>query len=305
MSLLGEGWLSEEERNIVIGQIERVNVVENYLSLFKDDANVMSNMVLYMSETDFVANVLVSKRRFRTLMRNYKTVSETTLFSNFFNPLATEVQFIPGKNLIFIPLPVMHRFVNVFPLEDLQNYEIFSQLGYQLGQALFRPVEPKKLKSLMTYNGSAENEILTEFEDYLWRTAPIRKFDDGKLFLDVGSLNISMESRFADDGSLRLTMETYKKILFDDLPFLNVGDAVAKTYFLSVAQQFCAENIPTHEKAIDLYTKKDLPNSLRVNSMIMNSEAFKDTFQCPRGSTMNPALKLKQFPFIEDTFFGG
>lgn len=296
-------WMTPEEKGDVILEIDRVEIVDNYPLILKQDANVVSNMVLYMSQQDFVANVLVLKRRTRTLYRNYRNLPNPTLFANLFNPLATEVQFIPGKNVVFIPLPVVNLFVDKVDVSDLQKYEVYSRLGYMIGQALMRPVELRKLKKLM--KTSVENEDLKNFEDYLLTESPIRSFKGVDLELDLGSTNISMNSRFADDGSLRLTLDTYRKFAFEDVPLLTVEGSIAKTYFLSVAQQFCeaGQEQPVHDMAIGLYTKKDLPSYLRVNSMMMNSVAFKDTFSCPVGSVMNPVLKNQQFPFIDESNF--
>lgn len=294
--------MSAEEKGDVILKIDKLDVVDNYPAILKQDANVVSNMVLYMSQQDFVANVLVLKRRTRTLYWNYRSLANPTLFANLFNPLATEVQFISGKNLVFVPLPLVNAFVDKVDLSDLQKYETFSRLGYMIGRALMRPVELRRLKELLL--SGVENENVKNFEDFLLTESPIRSFKGAQLELDLGCTNISMNSRFADDGSLRLTWDTYKKFSFEDLPFLAVEGSIPKTFFLNVAQQFCeATPQAKHDIAIGLYTSQDLPQYLRVNSMLMNSVQFKDTFACPVGSVMNPVLKNQQFPYIDESNF--
>lgn len=296
--------MNAEQKGDVILEIDRVDIVNNYLQLLKQDANVVSNMVLYMSQQDFVANVLALKRRTRSLYRNLKSLTPTTLFSNLYKPVSTAIESIPGQSTIFIPLPLVNAVVNNGDLQDLQKYEVYSKVGFMIGQALLRRFEPRKLKGLM--KSTEENEDLKSFEDFLLTESPIRSFKGAKLELDLGSTNLSMNSRFSDDSSLRLTLSAYRKFNLSDLSFLTADEAIAKTYFLAVTQQFC-ETSPraVHELAIDLYTKKDLPNHLRVNSMMMNSVAFKDTFVCPVGSVMNPVMKNQQFPFIDESIFEG
>lgn len=294
--------MTAEQKGDVILEVDRVDIVYNYLLLLKQDANVVSNMVLYMSQQDFVANVLALKRRTRSLYRNLKSLTPTTLFSNLYNPVSTVIEYFPGQSTIFIPLPLVNVLVNNGDLQDLQKYEVYSKLGFMIGQALLRRVELRKLKALM--KNAEENEDVKNFEDFLLTESPIRSFKGVELELDLGSTNLSMNSRFADDASLRLTLSAYKKFQVSDLPFLTVDQAVEKTYFLAVAQQFCeASPQAVHDLAIDLYTKGDLPNHLRVNSMMMNSVAFKDTFACPVGSVMNPVMKNQQFPVIDESNF--
>lgn len=293
-------WMTSEEKGDVISQIDRLDIIDNYPALLKQDSSVISNMVLYISQEDFVSNVLVLKRRTRSLYRNLNNLTNATLFSNLFDPLSNEVQFVSGMNLLFVPLPIVNLFVENIDLADKQKYELFSGLGFKIGQALMRPLELNKLKRILT--SVEENEDFKTFEDYLLTESPILKFEGGDLVLDRGSTNTSMNGRFLDDASLRLAMDTWKLNSFEDQPILPFTDeSILKTYFLIVAQQLCiAPQQSVHEVAIRLYTKRDLPNHFRVNSMMMNSVAFKDTFSCPLGSVMNPVLKNKQFPFIDE-----
>lgn len=280
--------------------VDRLDIVDDYASILEQDVMKISNLVLDMTVQDFVSNVLLAKRRNRGLFRNFKNLPQTTVFSHLFKPLSTEVQFIPGKHLVFIPLPLVNMFVDRVTLNDLQKYEVFSRLGYLIGRSLMRPLQLKQLKKQLN---SEDNEVLKNFEDYLLTESPIRKFKGANLDLDLGSTNISINSRFADDGSLRLTWETYQKLTLHDLPMVNTDGSIAKSYFLGVAQQFCEAPKLTHELAIAMYTQTDLPNNLRVNSMMMNSNLFKDTFACPVGSVMNPVVKNHQFPFIDEDNF--
>lgn len=270
-------------------EIDKWDIVDNYPLLLKQDNNVVSNMVLYMDDKDFVSNVLKLTRRTRTIFRNFLNLSNATLYSHLFNPLATEVQFIRGS--VFIPLPLVNSFVTDTDVNDLQKIEVFSKLGFLIGQAL-------KWRTLLDI--PVDSNVVRHFDDYLLTESPIRYFKNGDLDLAFGSTNMSMKSRLADDSSLRLTYDTYQKFTFDDVAFLNTDNFLSKSYFLGVAQKFCKLPESAHELAIAMYSTPKLPNHFRVNNMMMNSVAFKDTFACPIGSVMNPVLKNQQFPFLED-----
>ena len=295
--------MTSEERTRVIEELDRVKIVDNYPAILKDDTNVKNNMVLYISDTDFVSNVLVLRRHFRTMYRNFKRLSNATLFSNLFNPLASEVQFIPGDSLIFIPLPVVHNHLITSSMEP-QNFETFASLGFLIGQALLRPLRLPQLKNLLT---NQDNEDIRAFEDFLYVDAPIISYNGTGLHLR-GATNLSIHSRIEDEASLRLSWDSYLKYMTgrQDLPYSQEDKTIQKTFFLTVAQQFCLPmQRKKHEMAVDLITQEYLPNHLRVNSMMMNSVKFTETFSCAVGSVMNPVLKNQQFPFIDENVFGG
>lgn len=298
----GVHWLNADQKGDVILEIDRVNIVGNYPELLGKESNVMSNMVLYMSETDFVANVLVLQRRTRTIYRNFKDLSNATIFSNLFNPLSTEVQFIEGKNTIFVPLPLVNQFANgKVHLGTQQKYEIYSKLGFLISRTLLPRFAPKKLRSMIKIE---DNELFSFYEEFGLAEPPILGHKSIGLELDKGAMVSSTAGRFADDASVRLALVTYDRFsLFNnDRPLFTLKDAIPMTYYLSVAQQFCsASNEGVHQMAIDSYTKNNLPNHLRDNNMMMNSAAFAKTFDCALGSTMNSPIKSQQFPFIDSS----
>lgn len=98
------------------------------------------------------------------------------------------------------------------------------------------------------------------------------------MFQDIKS---SQHFRFIDDTTLQATFNAYDQFLspFDKLmPWTD--DSISKIFFLLTSQQFCRAKKSTVEVAINLIRSENLPNYFRVNSMMMNSESFRNAYEC-------------------------
>lgn len=122
-----------------------------------------------------------------------------------------------------------------------------------------------------------------------------------KINLDNEGILSTLDSRFSDDSALRLSYETYLKLESNDEEFLWMNYSISKLFYLSVAQQFCSSELKSGLAGIDFYENENLLNYFRVNSIVMNSVHFSKTFDCGLGSSMNPEVKVDQFPFIEQS----
>lgn len=117
-----------------------------------------------------------------------------------------------------------------------------------------------------------------------------------------------MDTRFADDAAIRIVHETYEQfqpsILTADKQLLWLNYTISKLFYLSAAQQFCeplSTSCAAAKMAIQMINDELLlPSYFRINSMAMNSKNFAETYDCPDGSSMNPAFKVDQFPYIAD-----
>lgn len=126
--------------------------------------------------------------------------------------------------------------------------------------------------------------------------------------MNVQDIYHSVDNRFSDDAALRTVHDTYlhfqPSILTADAQFLWLNFYISKLFFLKMSQQHCYnEASPKSVRArialaIQMYRKDHLPEYFRVNSMVMNSINFAETFDCPTGSSMNPVFKIDQFPYI-------
>lgn len=86
------------------------------------------------------------------------------------------------------------------------------------------------------------------------------------------------------------------------LPFIDDHD-VNKIFFILFGQQFCNAEENREIIAMHMPESNELDNYFRLNSMIMNSNDFSHIFNkdyCGLGTSMNPPLKIAQFPSMDD-----
>lgn len=149
---------------------------------------------------------------------------------------------------------------------------------------------------------ASDNADYKDFVDVKLSDPKITQTENSfKINLDKEGILFTLDSRFSDDSALRLSYETYMKLESSDQQFLWMNYSVPKLFYLSVAQQFCSSEIKPGMAGIDFYENDILSNSLRINSIVMNSVHFSETFDCSVGSSMNPEIKVDQFPFIEQS----
>ncbi|CAG2058468.1 unnamed protein product [Timema podura] len=108
---------------------------------------------------------------------------------------------------------------------------------------------------------------------------------------------LSMNERIADQMALQLALEAYRDTNFglteNVLPWLDMDKK--QLYFLSLAQTFCTKNTIL-DSVISIFEKEHLPSSIRVNTLLSNSNYFSSSFNCAEGTTMNPEYKCEAFP---------
>lgn len=180
--------------------------------------------------------------------------------------------------------------------ESLQNYETYSKLGFMLSREIASFFNPTNIKSTV----ASDNGFYKLFVE-LKLSYPKITENNLKINLDNEGILSSLDSRFSDDSALRLSYETYLKLETNDEQFLWMDYSISKLFYLSVAQQFCSSELKSGIAGINFYENENLLNYLRVNSIIMNSVDFSKTFDCGLGSSMNPEIKVDQFPFIEQS----
>lgn len=182
--------------------------------------------------------------------------------------------------------------------ESLQNYENYSKLGFMLSREIATFFNPTNIKN----TDASENAVYKDFVDLKLSDPKITQMENNlKINLDKEGIILTLNSRFSDDSALRLSYETYSKLESSDEQFLWMNYSIPKLFYLSVAQQFCSSEIKPGMAGIDFYENEILSNSLRVNSIVMNSVHFSKIFDCSVGSSMNPEIKVDQFPFIEQS----
>ncbi|XP_032908930.1 kell blood group glycoprotein isoform X2 [Catharus ustulatus] len=113
------------------------------------------------------------------------------------------------------------------------------------------------------------------------------------------SLNINgtftLLENTADTGGLAVAYQAYKNWLKNhkeekDLP--KIGLSHDQLFYLSFAHAMCGHQDPEKLHS-SLNTDPHSPLPLRVSGPVSNSQDFSKSFQCPRGSPMNPDIKCR------------
>lgn len=217
------------------------------------------------------------------------------LWSILIEPLRTRPVTLVPINTIVLPFSVLNNLVGK-KREALQDYENYSKLGFMLSREISSFFNPTNIENTSAKN----NEDYNSFVSLILSDPQISKMENRlNLKLDSQKMYLTRDSRFSDDSALRLSYETYSKNDFNDQQFLWMNVSIPKLFYLSVAQQFCSSEAKRGVTGIDFYEKEVLPSYFRVNSLVMNSEHFSEIFECAKGSSMNPEIKVDQFPYID------
>lgn len=194
-----------------------------------------------------------------------------------------------------LPFSVLNNLVGK-KRESLQDYENYSKLGFMLSREIASFFNPTNKNNTSAKN----NEDYNNFVSLILSDPQVSKMENRlDLKLDSKKMYLTRDSRFSDDSALRLSYETYSKNDFkNDQQFLWMNYSIPKLFYLSVAQQFCSSEPNRGLTGIDFYEKDVLSDYFRVNSFVMNSEHFSEVFECAKGSSMNPEVKVDQFPYI-------
>ncbi|XP_028518921.1 membrane metallo-endopeptidase-like 1 [Exaiptasia diaphana] len=118
-------------------------------------------------------------------------------------------------------------------------------------------------------------------------------FDKCYIFLSQIHGRQTLDENIADNGGIRIAYEAYcTSLKFDgpdqSLPGINLTQK--QLFFLSFGQLWCKHK-PRASAINSLHTDVHSPAKARVNVVLQNMKEFAETFNCPKGSPMNPEKK--------------
>lgn len=107
--------------------------------------------------------------------------------------------------------------------------------------------------------------------------------------------NLTQGENIADMAALRTAYTAYQnwkheRLRDEKLPGLQFSDE--QLFFLTTAHLWCFKQTDQH-LSIQLRTDYHSPLPYRVNVVMQNIEHFADTWQCKKGSTMNPERRCR------------
>ncbi|XP_012277029.1 neprilysin-4 [Orussus abietinus] len=143
-------------------------------------------------------------------------------------------------------------------------------------------------QTINNYNQRAQC-FIDQFNKY-----PIKELEAINEFTTVNG-KLTLGENIADSAGVAASFDAYKRksktVNELKLPGLEAFDG-DQLFYLAFAHSWCESIRP---EFLSLLSKKDghAPARLRVLGILSHSENFSQAYQCPRGSTMNPAKKCK------------
>ncbi|KAJ6632918.1 hypothetical protein Bhyg_16916, partial [Pseudolycoriella hygida] len=245
-----------------------INFKENFSKLY-GEANIDAN--------DFISNVFALKKVVRRRM--YDTHGRSALlpeviWNHLLWPISTSPIRIPGESVIVLPTSLVAPFNY-----GSQKVEEFATIGFLIAQEMSRLIYDEKTSELFI---ERKENFRSNVEIHLQDPAYSRKPNIFGIQLTEGDVTSSQHSRFIDDMTLRVTYDTYDRYrsLHDDKSLPWTDNSAARTFYLLTSQQFCNAKMSSVEVAINLLENDKLPNYFRINSIMMNSEHFLNSFTC-------------------------
>ncbi|CAC5413370.1 MMEL1 [Mytilus coruscus] len=284
-------WLSDRTKSQVLRKMQSV---EDKLG-FPEEILQDSFLDLYYRHFDmgkyFFENMVES------LTENYKVV-----LLKLTNPPKNEWLFRPGTvnalhNLgttaIEIPLGVMSD-------PFFENYYSpgmnFGGIGFLIGHEYAHGFEVTGMKfdwkGLIRRYWSDKSAL--KFRDKA--DCYVRQYSQyyiPEVDLNVTNGNKTLNENLCDNLGVRAAFYAYKKFKHDrniseKVPGLPFTDD--QLFFINMARVWCSNSSPLFIRKVPLLDHHTLPR-LRVIGPLQNSPEFASTFQCPRGSFMNPINK--------------
>ncbi|XP_052092448.1 neprilysin-3-like [Mytilus californianus] len=233
----------------------------------------------------------------KSLTENYKVI-----LLKLTNPPKNEWLLRPGTvnawhNLgttsIEIPLGIMSD-------PFFENYYIpgmnFGGIGFLIGHEYAHGFDVQGMKfnwkGLVRRNWSDKSALrFGDKVDCYVRQYSQYHIPEADLYITNG--NKTLNENLCDNLGVRAAFYAYKKFKYDR----NIGERVPglpftddQLFFINMARIWCSNSSPLFIRKVPLLDNHTLPR-LRVIGPLQNSPEFASTFQCPRGSFMNPINK--------------
>lgn len=110
---------------------------------------------------------------------------------------------------------------------------------------------------------------------------------DGHLIGNVNG-NLTLGENIADNGGIRLAYSAFQALKDNDKSVEDLSaKELDKLFFVSFAQNWCEKRTDAYSELL-LALDPHSPGNWRVNGPAMNFDKFAETYQCAKGTPMNP-----------------
>ncbi|KAK9498965.1 hypothetical protein O3M35_003496 [Rhynocoris fuscipes] len=285
-------WMDEPTKTVTIEKLYSMNMYIGYPKWY-NDWDLMNTLYANVSlkNDTHLENVL---NLLNELL--YEELSSldyvNTLSSDVFDPLDINAYYDPTSNTITVPYGLLQQPYYDMGLEALNYGAIGTILGHELTHGLDNTGRMyDKFGNYRVWWSNYSSEEYTKREDCYQKMY-------SNFYLEHIDQNVdgakTLGENIADDGGVRDALAAYKSYVKKNgkeakLPgFKNYTHD--QLFFLSFANMWCSEY---SDEALVRTAQDDehSPNFVRVLVVLQNYHEFSETWNCPKGSYMNPEKK--------------
>merc|ERR1711899_164378 len=227
-----------------------------------------------------------SKIREKIDKTDWKRHDQPAIVNAFYSPLENSIQF---------PAGILQ---GIFFNKDRPNYMNYGSIGWVIGHEITHGFDDQGRQ--YNYEGNLDNwwELET-FIKFLNKTNCIIQQYGNYTVKELGDLNLNgittQGENIADNGGIKEAYRAYDRWVErhgneERLPGLDLNQK--QLFWLSSANVWCSKYRP---KSLErrIRTGAHSPGMFRVKGPFSNSKEFAKDFNCPLGSTYNPANKCE------------
>ncbi|KAG5321089.1 NEP protein, partial [Pseudoatta argentina] len=300
--ILVKSWLDDETRTQALQKLNSLQGRFHVSPDFYNDSLLAREMAeVIIDSDDFITTVL---NRFRQLQRSkdQSPLRKNAIMRNHY-PYSVNAYYESFTNTIEIPLAMMTSWA--WSWDGGPAFAIHATLGSVIAHEILHafdfhrrklPMESdRNIDELLRVTADSWKRLETKIECVarlyarsFWRKVQSYGNDIAVQF----DWNMTKNENVADIGALQIAHKTWHILTNGkdrSLPGLE-GLRPSQLFFISAAQVYCVNTtLEAYVFSVEFDYHASHPE--RVNSVMMNSQAFVEAFRCPLGTKMNPPNK--------------
>ncbi|XP_018357556.1 PREDICTED: endothelin-converting enzyme 1-like, partial [Trachymyrmex cornetzi] len=301
--ILVKSWLDDETRTQALQKLNSLRGRFHVSPDFYNDTLLTREMAeVVIDSDDFITTVL---NRFHQLQRSkdQSPLRKNAILRNHY-PYSVHAYYESSTNTIEIPLAMMTSWA--WSWDGGPAFAVHATLGSVIAHEILHafdfhrrklPMEPdRNIDEWLRVTADSWKRLETKIECVarlyarsFWRKVQSYAGNDVAVQFDW---NMTKNENVADIGALQIAHKTWHILTNGkdrSLPGLE-GLRPSQLFFISAAQVYCVNTtLETYVFSVEFDYHASHPE--RVNSVMMNSQAFVEAFRCPLGTKMNPPNK--------------
>ncbi|XP_018342778.1 PREDICTED: neprilysin-1-like [Trachymyrmex septentrionalis] len=300
--ILVKSWLDDETRTRALQKLNFLRGRFHVSPDFYNDSLLTREMAeVVIDSDDFITTVL---NRFRQLQRSkdQSPLRKNAIMRNHY-PYSVHAYYESSTNTIEIPLAMMTSWA--WSWDGGPAFTVHATLGSVIAHEILHAFDFHRRKLLMEPDRNIDEWLRVTADSWkrletkiecvarlyarsFWRKVQSYGNDVAVQF----DWNTTKNENVADIGALQIAHKTWHILTNGkdrSLPGLE-GLRPSQLFFISAAQVYCV-NTTLEAYVFSIEFDYHVSHPERVNSVMMNSQAFVEAFRCPLGTKMNPPNK--------------